>query len=88
MNKREWEIKQEEKGEIESNQNLFEDIKIGLQKDSDLFFEYVVNRLFLALGNYDSIVYEMKLDEKNGTKLSLLSILCTGNWRRGQSELF
>jgi len=66
MNKKEWEKKQEEKEEIESNRILFKDIKIGLQKDSDLFFEYVVNRLFLALGNYNSIVYEMKLDEKRG----------------------
>ena len=68
MNEREWQLLQTDSKEINSNLEIFKDIKNGIynvDKTSGLFFEYVTNRLFLAMGNYNNIVYEMKLDEEN-----------------------
>ena len=66
MDRKEWETKQSEASEIKSNYEILEDIKIGSQEDLDTYFEYVVDRLFMALDNYQKIVYGMKLDEDNG----------------------
>ena len=68
MNEKEWQLMQINYKEIQANLEIFEDVKNGFynaDKTSGLFFEYVVNRLFLALGNYNKIVYGMKLDETN-----------------------
>lgn len=66
MNKKEWESKQKEEVEIESNYKLLEDIKIGSVNEPDTYFEYVVIRLFLALDNYQDVIYPMKLNEDQG----------------------
>jgi len=67
MNESEWQLIQIDYKEIQANLEIFEDIKNGsyVGKNPGKWFEYVVNRLFLALGNYNKIVYGMQLDEKN-----------------------
>ena len=68
MDEKEWQLMQTDSKEIQANLEIFEDIKNGFynaDRTSGLFFEYVTNRLFLAMGNYNKIMYEMKLDEKN-----------------------
>ena len=68
MDEKEWQVIQIDYEEIQANLEIFQDIKNGyydVDKRSGLFFEYVVNRLFLALGNYNKIIYGMKLDETN-----------------------
>jgi hypothetical protein len=68
MNEKQWQLLQTDSKQIDSNLEIFEDIKNGVydvDKTSGRYFEYVTIRLFLAMENYDSIVYQMKLDEKN-----------------------
>ena len=68
MNEKQWQLLQTTTKQIDSNLEIFGDIKNGVydvDKTSGRYFEYVTIRLFLAMENYDSIVYQMKLDEKN-----------------------
>ena len=52
MNKIEWIKKQKTVKEINENNNLLKKIFARNIHESALYFEYVVDRLFMALGNF------------------------------------
>jgi len=63
MNKIEWIKKQKTVKEINENNNLLKKIFARTINESPLYFEYVVDRLFMALGNFKEIEYFMRLNE-------------------------
>ena len=63
MNEIEWIKKQKMIEEIKENNNLLRKIFAGNINESPLYFEYIVDRLFMALGNFKEIEYFMILNE-------------------------
>ena len=63
MDEVEWIKKQKTVEEIKENNNLLRKIFAGTINESPLYFEYIVDRLFMALGNFKEIRYFMRLNE-------------------------
>ena len=57
MDEIEWVKKQKTVEEIKENNNLLRKIFAGIINESPLYFEYIVDRLFMALGNFKEIEY-------------------------------
>ena len=63
MDEVEWIKKQKTVEEIKENNNLLRKIFAGTINESPLYFEYIVDRLFMALGNFKEIKYFMRLND-------------------------
>ncbi len=62
MNREEWIQKLQTSNEIKKSLTLFKKIKSKSLRDEDVYFEYLIIRLFGAMNNFKNLVYSMKLD--------------------------